>query len=102
MGKRLQVVVSQDAWDAVEALCKEANLGFEAGNVTVSDAVNEMILSAKVDVRALQSKRTDLRRALRAMASKEELDLESVIRSLSELRGRAPKRKGTATIDEEF
>lgn len=102
MSKRLQVVVSQEAWDAVEALCKEANLGFEAGNITVSDAVNEMILAAKVDVRALQSKRTDLRRALRAMASKEELDLESVIRSLSELRGRAAKKKGQAPMDEEF
>ena len=102
MSKRLQVLVSQEAWEAVEALCNEANLGFEAGNITVSDAVNEMILSARVDVRALQSKRTDLRKALRAMANKEELDLESVIRSLSDLRGKAGKRRGQTPIDEEF
>ena len=102
MSKRLQVVVSQEAWEAVDSLCKEANLGFEAGNITVSDAVNELILSAKVDVKALQSKRTDLRRALRAMASKEELDLESVIRSLSELRGKTAEKKGQVTMDEEF
>ena len=102
MGKRLQVMVSLEAWNAVEALCNEANLGFEAGNVSVSDAVNEMILSARVDVKSLQSKRTDLRRALRAMAGKEELDLESVIRSLTELRGKAAKKRGTTTMDEEF
>ncbi len=102
MSKRLQVNVSEEAWSAVEALCSEANQGFDAGNVSVSDAVNEMILSAKVDVRALQSKRTDLRRALRAMAGKEELDLESVIRSLSELRGKTGKKRSQAIIDEEF
>lgn len=102
MSKRLQVLVSQEAWEAVDALCNEANLGFEAGNITVSDAVNEMILSARVDVRALQSKRTDLRKALRAMANKEELDLESVIRSLSDLRGKAGKKRGQTPMDEEF
>jgi hypothetical protein len=102
MTKKLQVSVSQEAWNAVEALCSEANLGFDAGNVSVSDAVNEMILSARVDVKALQTKRTDLRRALRAMAGKEELDLESVIRSLSELRGKTGKKRSPTAMDEEF
>lgn len=102
MNKRLQVQVSQEAWEAVEALCKEANQNFEAGSVTVSDAVNEMILAAKVDVRALQLKRTDLRRALRAMADKEDLDLESVLRSLTDLRGKVPKKRGQTHMDEEF
>lgn len=102
MNKRLQVVVSEEAWQAVEALCKEANSGFEAGNISISDAIDEMILSAKVDVRVLQSKRTDLRRALRAMAKKDDLDLESVIRSLTELRGKSGKKRGQAPADEEF
>jgi len=62
--------MTPDSWKAVEELCAEANLGFEGGNINYSDAINEMVLSSKVDVKALQLKHTDLRRALRAMAGK--------------------------------
>lgn len=102
MNKRLQVVVSKEAWDAVDALCKEANQGFDAGNITFSDAVNELILSAKPDVKALQTRRTDLRRALRSMAGREDLDLDSAIRFLSDLKGKSGKKRSNTPIDEEF
>ncbi len=102
MSKRLQVQVSDDAWKAVEALCKEANQGFDGGNITTSDAVNEMILAAKVDVRTLQVRHTDLRKVLISMAKKEELDLESLLKTLGEMRGNVGKRRNQQNIDEEF
>jgi hypothetical protein len=100
--KRLQVVLSAEAWQAVEALCGEANQGFDGGNISSSDAINEMILCARVDVKGLQLKHTDLRRALRAMAGKKELDLDSVIRALTDLKGKVVKKRGQNTMDEEF
>jgi len=100
--KRLQVVMSPDAWKAVEELCAEANLGFDGGTINYSDTINEMVLCAKVDVKALQLKHTDLRRALRAMAGKEDLDLESVLKSLGELQAKAGKKRKQTPMDEEF
>ncbi len=100
MNKRLQVQVSDEAWQAIEVLCTEANQNFEGGNITISDAVNEMILFAKVDVRALQVKHTDIRKVLASMAKKEDLDLESVMRSLAEMKGKVGKKRGQTTLDE--
>lgn len=99
--KRLQVILTPEAWEAVEAICIEANQNFEGGTINYSDAINELVLSGKVDIKALQLKHTDLRRALKAMANKEELDLESVLKALTELKGRVTKKR-TAPMDEEF
>ncbi len=99
--KRLQVILTPDAWQVVETVCTEANQGFEGGSINYSDAINELILSGKVDVKALQLKHTDLRRALKAMANKEELDLESVLKALTDLKGKVIKKR-MAPIDEEF
>ena len=99
--KRLQVILTQEAWEMVDALCKEANQGFEGGTINYSDAINELIITGKVDIKALQLKHTDLRRALKAMASKDELDLESVLKALTDLRGKVSKKR-TTPVDEEF
>jgi hypothetical protein len=92
MKKRLQVILSDDAQAALESLMKEANEGFQAGSISYSDAVNEMILASKVDIRALQLKHTDLRRSLRAMASEPNVDIEGVIKNLMELKSKTGKR----------
>lgn len=93
MKKRLQVVFTEEAWAAVEALTNDANQNFKVGTINFSDAVNEMVLSSRVDVKALQSKHTDLRRSLRVMASQEEVDIDSVIKSLTELKAKAGQKK---------
>jgi hypothetical protein len=97
MKKRLQVVFTEEAWAAVEALTTQANENFEAGSINYSDVINEMIVSARVDIKALQLKHTDLRRSLRSMASKGDLDLDTVIKSLMELKSRSGKRKNNQT-----
>ncbi len=92
--KRLQVILTDEAWAAVESLTQEAGDRFETGSINYSDAINEMILCARVDVKALQLKHTDLRRSLKVLASRDDLDLESAIKSLMELKARGASRKG--------
>jgi hypothetical protein len=94
MKRRLQIILSDEAQSALDTLMKEANEGFQAGNISFSDAVNEMMISSKVDVRALQLKHTDLRRSLRSMASKPDVDIDGVIKNLMELKSKSPKRSG--------
>ena len=54
MIKRLQIALTNEARLAVDSLIKEANEGFETGHINYSDAINEMIVNSKVDVKTLQ------------------------------------------------
>lgn len=92
MKKRIQVVLSDEAWELVESITSEANNNFEVGSISYSDVINEMILSAKVDIRSLQLKHTDLRRSLRSLASKDNIDIEQVLKALHDLKGRNGKK----------
>lgn len=99
--KRLQVILTDEAWSSVDALTTEASEHFDVGSINYSDVINEMILTAKVDVKALQLKHTNIRRSLKALASKDDIDLESAIKSLMELKARnAGKKKTTPTQEE--
>jgi hypothetical protein len=100
MKKRLQVVLSNEAWQAIETLSKKANEGFEAGHINYSDAINEMVLNANVDVDKLRKQHTDLRRSLRVLASKPDLDVESVLQCIEGLKPK-PKRKRRKKSPEE-
>jgi len=100
MSKRLQVVFSEEAWSEVEAITNEASKDFDMGSINYSDVVNEMVLTAKVDIKVLQMKHTDIRRSLRVMAAKDDLDLESVIKTLSELRAKTGKKKPSTLAEE--
>lgn len=101
MSKRLGIALSDEAWSAVESLLKEANDAFEGGRVGVSDAISEMILCSRVDVCSLQLKHMDLRKSLKSLASKKDLDLESVLKMLADLKGKPLKKKGNIYADEE-
>ena len=100
MRKRIQIALAEEAWSAVDTLTRETNEGFEGGSVNFSDVINEMILNAKIDVKALQLKHTDLRKSLLALARKADVDVETVQKCINELRGRS-KRKGTLVLQEE-
>ena len=91
--KRLQVILNEEAWKTVEAITIEATEKFEVGSINYSDVINEMILTAKVDIKTLQLKHTDLRRSLKLLATKNDIDLESAIKSLLELKARNPAQK---------
>jgi len=92
MKKRLQVIISDESWALVEAATQEANSNFELGNISFSDVINEMILTAKIDIKAMQNKHTNLRKSLRMMAAKD-MDLDAVIKSLLELKAKGVKKR---------
>ena len=92
MNKRLSLCISAEAWQAVEEVTNEATQNFDVGSISYSDVINEMILTSKVDIKTLQLKHTDLRRSLRSMAAKEDVDIDTIIKNLSELKQKIAKK----------
>ncbi len=92
MKRKLQVILNDESWAALEGFTKEANEGFINGTITYSDIVNEIILTAKLDTRALQAKHTNIRKSLRLMAAQKEIDIDSAIRALMDLKTKGGKR----------
>lgn len=102
MSKRLQIALTEEAWTVVEALTNEANQNFDAGHITFSDAINELIVCSKPDVKELQLKHTSLRRALFALAQMKDLEPEMVVKRMNELRSRLGKRGTRSSSDQEL
>jgi hypothetical protein len=92
MKRKLQVILNDDSWTALEGFTKEANDSFINGSITFSDVVNEIILTAKLDIRGLQAKHTNIRKSLRLMAAQKEIDIDSAIRALMDLKAKGAKR----------
>ena len=99
--KRLQIYLTDEALQLVEDQLKLANENFKSGSINYSDLITEMVLSSKVDIKALQLKKTDLRRSLRVLALQPDLDVDTVIKHLSELRQRALKKVARSTAQQE-
>jgi hypothetical protein len=91
--KRLQVIFTNEAWSAIESLSAQVNENFDVGHINYSDIVNEMVLTSKVDIKALQIKHTDIKRSLKSLASQKDLDIEQVIKALMDLKGKVAKKK---------
>ncbi len=92
MKRKLQVILTDDSWTTLDGIVKEANLDFQSGSINMSDVVNEILLTAKIDIRALQIKHTNVRRSLRNLASKKDIDIDLAIKSLMELKAASQKR----------
>lgn len=92
MKKKIQIVLSDDAWSALDNLTKEANDGFVNGTINYSDVANELIATGKIDIRGLQAKHTNIRKSLRLMASQKEIDIESAIKALMDLKSKGVKK----------
>lgn len=93
MSRKLQVVFDEEAWRTLERALKDANDNFKHGSINYSDVVNEAILVAKIDFRLLQAKHTNIRKSLRILASDKEIDLDSAIEALMDLKAKGAKRK---------
>lgn len=99
--KRLQVILSDDAWTEIERVYVEATTDFKTGSINYSDVINEMILNSKVDLRELRLKHTDIRKSLLNLAKSENIDVESVLKTLNEIRSRSTKKNKASTQTEE-
>ncbi len=90
--KKLQVAFNDEAWAIIESHTEEANRGFEVGTINYSDVINEMILNSKIDLKALQAKRTDWKRSIRFIVAQENSDIDFAIKTLMDLKSRTSKR----------
>lgn len=93
MKRKLQVILSEESWIMLETLSKEANEGFKSGSINMSDIINEVLQTAKLDIRLLQAKHTNIRRSLRQMASQKDIDIDLAIKNLMELKAIGQKRQ---------
>ena len=98
MKRKLQVVLTEESWATLDALVNEANHEFRSGSINMSDVVNEVLLTAKLDVRALQAKHTNIRRSLRQMASLKDIDIDLAIKNLMDLKAIGQKRPSKTQI----
>ena len=103
MKRKPQVALNDDAWKMIKTIANEANDGFKNGHITCSDVVNELVMNAKIDIRALQARHTNIRKSLRLMASQKEIDIDLAIKSLLEMKARTQKRSlKSSGASEEF
>ena len=93
MIKRLQVLLSQEAYEEVENIHKKATEGHAQVKLNFSDVIDFMILNSKVSVSDLRLKHTDLRRALLGMAKQKDLSVEDIVSQLAELKNVLGKRE---------
>ena len=101
MKKKLQVVLTDETWTVLDGLTKDANDGFINGSITYSDVVNEILVTAKLDIKSLQAKHTNIRKSLRLMASQKEIDIDSAIRALMDLKSKNTKKSSKAQLSME-
>jgi hypothetical protein len=87
----MQVLFTQEAWNTIEGYVAEANKDFNEGRIGISDVINELVMGSKLDVKILQAKRTSIRRSLKNLTMKENLDIDSAIKALMELKSRVSK-----------
>ena len=92
MKKKFQVALNDESQNMLEGLLKEANDGFKSGYISCSDLINEMIITAKIDVRTLQMKHTNVRKSLRLLASQKDIDIDLAIEGLMKLKGKVKSR----------
>ena len=90
--RKIQINLNEEAWALLEGTTKEANENFELGSITYSDVATEAILQSRIDVRALQAKHVNLRKSLRLLSTKKDIDFDTVIRQMTEFKQRCGKR----------
>lgn len=96
--KRLQLKIGSEALTKLEALVAQVNEGFTLGSISQSDIVEDLIVSARIDAKALQRKHVDIKRYLKQMASDESLDLDQAIRLLEEFKSQPQGRRAQTQV----
>ncbi|MBL7716358.1 MAG: hypothetical protein JNL01_12905 [Bdellovibrionales bacterium] len=97
--KKLQVIFSDESWAQVESIYNKASEDFDSGSISYSDVINEIVLTSNVDIKTLQSKHIDVRRSLRSFASQENINLDDLIRTLTDLKGKPTKKRSRETAE---
>ncbi len=93
MSKRLQVILSDSAFEQVEKTYKASVDGHPTVKLNYSDVIEMMILNSKVHVADIRLKHTDLRKTLMDLAKRKDLSVEEIISSMAELKGVLGKKE---------
>ena len=92
MSKRLQIIISDSAFEAVETTYKQVTEGHPTVKLNMSDVIEAMIFNSKINTNDLRMKFTDLRRTLLDLAKRKDLDVEEILKSVVELKGVLAKK----------
>lgn len=101
MNKALQIVLTDETRAMVESIINQASSDFKNGRIRVSDVINEMILTSRVDVKVLQNKNINLKKSLRLLAARDDLDSEVIEQFLEDLKLRPTKKSKSTHTDKE-
>ncbi len=101
MSKRLQVILSDSAFEQVEKTYKASVEGHPTVKLNYSDVVEMMILNSKVHVADIRLKHTDLRKTLMDLAKRKDLSVEEIISSMAELKGVLGKKESKKLLKAE-
>jgi hypothetical protein len=101
MKKKVTVLLSEEAFEKAEHFTKLASENFDTGKIIISDIVNEMILTAEIDIRSVQNKCVNIKKSILKFAKQENPDLDQLIKSLQELKGKSPKKTTKGREQEE-
>lgn len=92
MSKRLQVLLNEQAEAILEKIHAEAMDGFTLGKISLGDVVSEIVLNAKIDIKELRAKHIDIRKSLLDLANQKDVDFESALKALQELKPKNHKK----------
>lgn len=101
MNKKIQVNLSNEAWNHLEGLLKQLKDEHKSISINCSELVSEIILSSKIDLKSLQVKYTNLRKSLRELSNMKDIDLDVMIKSLVELKNKTGKKNAKPTLSSE-
>lgn len=101
MSKKIQVTLSDEAWTLLDGLLKQLKDEHKSISINCSELVSEIILSTKIDLKNLQTKYTNLRKSLRELSAMKEIDLDSMIKSLVELKNKTNKKNAKSVVSNE-
>lgn len=92
MNKRIQVILSEQALVKLEKTHEEAKKGFQTGTISLADVLNEMILESNLDLKELRTKHTNLKKSLLKLAKEKDLDVETALKVIQDLKSKLTKK----------
>lgn len=93
MNKRIQVIISDQALAKLEKVFHDATHDFQVGTISLADLISEMILVSDVDIKELRAKHTNLKKSLLMLAKDKDLDIETALKTLQELKNKNTKKQ---------
>jgi outer membrane protein TolC len=90
MAAKTQISFSEEAQARLHELLNEAERGFNHGSITLSDIVEEAVLTADIDIARVRQKKTNLRKVILGALKSGTRNVDELIEILGQYRGIEP------------